>query len=228
MTEWQEWKLLTSQRNDVLEIVKTTRLEPGSFVWKEVKSQATTGIIVSLLIYSGTEYFFLFDLTSGSHYAHFSPGAERRFDTQHPRTWILQLECVRTWLTYLEREVNAPDLWADLDRYRPPVSAETGFSLPNDPFSYTQVERIQTAILEIRKLLLGQAKTEAHRQLVESKLDYLVEAAKRQGRSDWFHTSIGVLVTLASALALAPDQSQQIWYVLKQALGGVIQLLSGK
>jgi hypothetical protein len=61
--------------------------------------------------------------------------------------------------------------------------------------------------------------------LIGEKLDYLLAAAKRQGRKDWLHTSIGVIFTLATALAFSPEQAKTIWNILKVALSGIIQLL---
>jgi hypothetical protein len=136
------------------------------------------------------------------------------------------MEDIRNWLTYLKREINEPDLWEQLAAYQLSKSDQLDINQSNDPFMENQVEQITQGILRIR----GYLKTEFNfneQQLneVSEKLDYLTEAARRQGRKDWFHTAIGVIFSLAVSLALSPEQAKNIWGILRDSLSGVIKLL---
>jgi hypothetical protein len=66
---------------------------------------------------------------------------------------------------------------------------------------------------------------EAQNQTINEKLDYLIDAAKRQGRKDWLHTCIGVFVGLAANLALQPDQANHMWHIIKSAISGIVHFL---
>ncbi len=65
-----------------------------------------------------------------------------------------------------------------------------------------------------------------HLKTIDQKLDYLTEAAERQGRKDWYHTAIGVLITFGSALGLDQTQDKKLWSLFKETISGVIRLLS--
>ena len=56
-------------------------------------------------------------------------------------------------------------------------------------------------------------------------LTHLVAAAKRQGRRDWLHTCIGVIVTIATAVGLAPNEVRAIWAIVKTSLSGIVPLI---
>ncbi len=60
---------------------------------------------------------------------------------------------------------------------------------------------------------------------MNQKLLYLVEGAKRQGRVDWFHTCLGVLMGLSIDLAFNDDQRQTVFNLLKTAVTGAIKFL---
>ncbi len=91
-----------------------------------------------------------------------------------------------------------------------------------------QFEQIQTGITQIKQFLLTNTQASNDQKqidLINLKMDYLINAAKRQGRIDWLHTCVGVIVTLSTSLALAPEQTKAIWAILKEALIGIVLLL---
>jgi hypothetical protein len=226
-----KYTLLRSQRNSVLDLVKGSELDPFNFSWLEAPSRYArnaAGVTeeVSRLCYNDTEFYFQFDFKNGMHYAIFSPGQDALFAEHYPGNWENQFNCVEKWLTYLKREIHQPDLWSELAKYQLPPGEQIGKEIENEPFTAQQVDQIAESLKKIREYL----ETEFHldvqqRALVNEKLDYLMEASKRQGRKDWLHTSVGVIFTLATGLALAPEQTKALWGILKVALSGVVQLL---
>jgi hypothetical protein len=187
-------------------------------------SKRTGGFSVSRLNYLGTEFFFEFDLNQGLHYCTYSPGSEKALDQAYPGPWDQQLNYVRMWLQFLERELHAPDLWAEVAKYQ--ITATAGDNRDNEPFTAQQVEQIVMGLNRVRAYIqTNVSPTPDQLRLVNEKLDYLVDAAKRQGRRDWLHTSIGVFVTLATSLGLSPDALNTIWGFLRESISGVMQLI---
>ena len=225
--------LLRSQRNDVLQMIRESGLDPFNFEWFKVRSSRSidrlgNGDVISKLKYSGSDYYFLFDFANDLHYCEFSPGEQTLVQREFPGSWSAQKASLSRWLAYLEREVREPDLWDHLAAYNIAESDRLSPSVLNAPFSLRELEQIIAAIDQVRSYLASEF-TLAPEQTagLNEKLDYLVDAAKRQGRRDWFHTAIGVILTLAVSLALSPDQARKVWGILRTGLSGVLQLLPG-
>ncbi len=226
-----QYILLTSQRNEILELIKETKLDPFNFKWTEVLSKFTTDdssvpVTVSQILYQGTSFYFTFDLNTRQHYTFYSPAEDKLHDSEFPGSWEGQLQYFRKWLHYLQREVGQPDMWEELAKYQLPPGAELTPNAGNEPFTLPQVEQIVSGINKVRESLMNEfGDGEEEQNLINEKLDYLIDAAKRQGRKDWFHTCIGVLFGLATALAMSPEQTKHLWSLLKNAITGVLRFL---
>ena len=117
-------------------------------------------------------------------------------------------------------------MWDELVKYQLPPGEQISRGIGNEPFTAQQVDQIAESLKKIREYLELELDLDVQQKtLVNEKLDYLLEASKRQGRKDWLHTSIGVIFTLAIALAFSPEQARTIWNILKVAVSGIIQLL---
>ena len=230
MIEMVDYNLMRSQKNEVLELIKATTLDPYNFNWSTEHStlsdESEMPLIVSKLSYNNSPFYFIFDLHKKKHYSFFSPGHDKLHDQQYPGNWDNQLYYVQKWLTYLEREVSQPDLWEELEKYRMSYDGKISSDSGNAPFTIPQFNQLVEGIENIRGYLLGEFKDSLKaEEMINQKLDYLVGASKRQGREDWFHTCIGVFVGIATALAMSPEQSKHIWSLLKDAVSGILRLL---
>ena len=220
-----KYKLLKSQRNKVLQLIKSRGLDPFNFHWSTTESANEHEILVPLLDYEKGEYYFQFDTLNEKNYSAFSPGENGIDQTQFPGNWDHQLRNVATWLDCLKREIDEPDLWSDIEKYRIEEDQEALARIVNEPFTVNQADQIQLGILKMRSYLEEFTKSnESQALLVNEQLDYLAEAAKRQGKRDWLHTSIGVIMSISVSLALAPNQAKDLWNILKTTLGGILQL----
>jgi hypothetical protein len=223
------YTLLRSQKNAILELVKRSELDPFNFSWSEELSKFSWGgnrPEVSCLSYNDTEFYFLFDFLKGENYAIFSPGADKLVEKAYPGNWESQLSYVKKWLTCLKREIQQPDLWVELAKYKLAPGEQISREIENEPFTAQQVDQIAESLNKIREYLEANFNLDMQQKtLMNEKLNYLLEASKRQGRKDWLHTSIGVIFTIATGLALAPEQAKVIWNILKVAVSGITQLI---
>ena len=222
--------LMKSQKNEILELIKQTSLDPFNFRWSDENSQMSDEngmlLIVSKLSYDNSPYYFLFDLHKNSHHSFYSPGESKLHEQQYPGGWDHQIGYVEKWLKNLGREVSQPDLWDDLSKQKIAYDQKIHPEMTNEPFSVSQAEQITKGIENIRKYLLEEFENDSDsRNLINEKLDYLIDASKRQGRTDWFHTCIGVFAGIATALAMSPDQTKNMWALLKSTITGILRLL---
>lgn len=225
-----EYTLMTSQRNEILELIKQTSLDPFNFRWTEANSQLSEQnllpLTVSKLSYDNSPYYFLFDLYENQHYSFYSPGQSKLHEQAQPGIWNGQIVYVKNWLKYLEREVNQPDLWDDLIKQKMLYDQKISPDTANEPFSVSQAGQIAKGIENIRKYLIDEFQDDSDsKELINEKLDYLIDASKRQGRKDWFHTGIGIFMSITTALAMSPDQTKNMLALFKSAITGILRLL---
>ncbi len=222
--------LMRSQKNEILEWIKETSLDPFNFTWSDeiskLSSQNGLPLAVSKLSYDNSPYYFIFDLHKERHYCFYSPGENKLHEQQYPGAWNLQVGYFNKWLKNLEREISQPDLWDNLVKQKIAYDQKVHPEVTNEPFSVSQADQIANGLENIRKYLLAEFENDTDsKKLINEKLDYLTDASKRQGRTDWFHTCIGVFVGIATALAMSPEQTKNMWELLKNAISGILRLL---
>lgn len=222
-------RLMQSQRNDVFNLIKYYELNPLDFVWNEENSERSNDgrykDLIDRIAYTGTDFYFLFDFKSGIHYSAYSPGADTLHQEEYPGSWREQSRVVGKWLSNLRREVNQSDLWSQFSEYRAALEDKLSPEVGNEPFTFRQFQDISNGVEQIKQYLRKNVSDPDHIKLIDEKLDYLIEAAKRQGRTDWVHTAIGVIFSLAISISLSPAQAKDVWNILKNSISGIIKFL---
>jgi hypothetical protein len=228
-----EFLLRRAWKNDIFEYVSKNGLNPLDFQWFEEETDfQESHYTVSVLRHKGSNYFFKFDREQNRGFCcKFSPGElelveEMAYLVEDMEHWEWEdvLHEFEPWLLRLKKEI-APDLWEQLTEYAPDETLIGKAEISNVLFSYPEVENI---IGSLDKL---QAQIEKHFNLrgeqlsfVKREIDYLKDAAKRQGRKDWMHTAIGVIITIAVGLALSPEKTKLLWDLLKSCFANLLQL----
>lgn len=123
--------LLKSQKNQVFKILQEAGLEPANFSWVETTSVWGSDILISRLNYRGGHFYFKFDFSFSrwvdgfipkTHHCEFSPGDGLPISDEYPDNRQLQKGYVHKWADYLKREIEAPDLWAEMEKYKTSIS----------------------------------------------------------------------------------------------------------
>jgi hypothetical protein len=197
-------ELLRSQRNDVLRAIEFVGMSPDAFEWTTTYSRHLIDDLMgfqripALQFRDDRKYFFAFDERRGSAACHFSPGKESVVEEQFPGSWDYQKHYVVQWLSYLAREVQAPDLWEELCQL--PVGESKGI-VPAEKELLTASERqaVLEAVERVRGLLEGRRDLEvAERTAMVAVLGRVAEAAERSNRGQF---AMIVWGAIASALA---------------------------
>jgi len=225
----QKQVLLKTQKNEIFQILLDADLEPANFSWTEEPSITCHDLIVSKLKYRDGHFYFQFDFSRNklNRYCEFSPGEERAVEGEGiENSWLLQKNKVQEWAHLLKKEIDTPDLWQEIQKYQATFSLAPPAQLLNEPIPAYEAEKISNALQSLASQIEQQFElTNQQSKFVNSKLDYLAEAAKRQGHLDWIHTCIGVLITIAMALGMAPAQANRFWQLAKELLGQFIHLI---
>ena len=227
----RDYLLLTTQKNTILECIRDAGLVPLNFELVEENTehahQGEKVFLVSVFRYLNSDFYFKFERDTFDKYYYKSHPSIRYIDDalkSKKYDWEYALSHFREWLSRL-KEQEVPDLWEQLKTYTPDEVDMGKGEIPNVKFSYIEVENIIQSLdkleIQIEKnfSLQGDQST-----FISKQIDYLKEAAKRQGRKDWMHTSIGVMITIAMGLALSPDKTKILWDLVKVCFSMILPL----
>lgn len=232
----EQYTLLKTQKNEVFLMLEATDLEPADFSWTSVESKLHSKLLVPRLNYRDTRFYFQFDLGGkrGSsfgdeekHYCEFSPGNSVPIVHHFPGSWIGQMGRVVQWLGNLKKQIEAPDFWAEMEKYKVSFSLVLSEPILNEPIPAGEAEKIIEKLSLLADKIEEQFElTNEQNQFVRGKLKYLADAVKRQKSVDFVYNVIGVSVTIAIGLTLAPERAKELWELMKSLMSGFIHLIS--
>lgn len=212
--------LLKSQANQLLEELKNMGWNPSEFKWEDtISPNFGANNKVSQLVHSQSGYYFVFDNIGGSFYSAWSPASETENGRVQVGSWINQLVYFKTWLNYLRREVESPDLWSSISQEAKIIEAASSDN-SNTPFTPEEKVYVLAGINEIKQYLLT-----AHRldpELVESRLNYLSEASNRIGRKDWINLLLSVLIGIVIQAALPQEAIRELFRFVGTVLNQIL------
>ena len=232
----ETYTLLKSQKNEVFKILQEVGLEPAHFSWADIDLMPSVDRVVPRLNYLDGKYYFQFQRDTGKSdlqfqrntgiACKFTPGQERTVQCGKATSWGDLRRHVKFWSTYLKREIEATDFWAEMEKYRISVSLALPEQVRNESIPAYEAEEIANKLQALADKIdeLFELNTDQN-QFVRSKLNYLAEAAKRQRSMDLVYTSIGVFGTIAMGLALTPGKTRELWQLMKSLIEPFLHLI---
>lgn len=229
-----KYLLPTSQRNQVLKSIERQGLDPAAFKWTE-KARSVNDPprghgegLVSVLLHSSTGYSFTFDLRHTAPLVEFVPGSKNLKRVEPCKSLPEAMDHVLEWLSALKKEVDAPNLWAEIVQASRIIEAAD--AAEDKPFSPKQKQHLIADVDEIRRLLIEQHELTGERlKLVESEIDYLKGAVDRLSQRDWGMVVFTTFVNIAIKLGLDPegagDLLQLVGSKLTQVVDGITKFL---
>ena len=221
--------IMKSQKNQIFQLIKDTKLNPSEFEWIECNSEMVPDLRVSKLIHRPTGFYCMFDLRSISLWTEYSPGHEATIERKESYSWGSQLVHVQIWLVSLSRELKAPDLWGAISQETKLAEAASSPDMTNEPFTLEEQKYISTQLSEIKKYLIEtQSLSRKHAEFVGKRFDYLEKAGKRLGRQDWITALIGILFTIVVQIGLDSNAARELFRFvadnLRQLLRAILSL----
>lgn len=226
--------LLTSQRNQIFTALQSKGLNPEEFTFYEEDStahlnhrSAQYGCRISVGSFTVSGSMGALEIYTVPYRVICSPGSEQLQEKRYFRSWSEVINSFNNWLTRLTFELQTPDLWAtflsDTELIRWADDKD------NEPFTVEEQVQVKKALNEIKSYLIKTHDLSGIRlEKIEKQLSYLEESATRMGRKDWLHVSIGVLVNIATSVALGGDGTRELFQfagqIFKQLLGTVLYL----
>lgn len=214
-------KLLPSQAAEVFFMLSNSGLNPTEFSWQEVPSAYAEKLPAQKLVHGPSGFYFLFDRREGYEFpfrSRCSPGKDTIIMSTESSSWANQKETVKQWVSYLKREVETPDVWGQVLQEANAFGDDS--EATNTLFTADEKRSIVAAINEIRQYLLTAHKLDP--ELVESRLEYLLEASNRLGRKDWKAVLMSVVMSMGMDAAISSDSMREIVRFVITALGQIM------
>jgi hypothetical protein len=134
--------------------------------------------------------------------------------------WPTVGERVERWARDVKRDVDTPDLLAELQREREILTVTRYEEVGNTPFSSEELAEIAEQLQQIKEYVsTAYALSEAQMLHLEAKLDDIAAAAGRMGRKDWALWVSGALLGVFVQGILPPDVVQHIFTMTVHCLG---------
>jgi hypothetical protein len=135
-------------------------------------------------------------------------------------SWQASTTRVGTWLQEVKRDLEKPDLWAELRREVQLLGVGSNEVTENTLFTQDEQKQIAEQLRGLAKHVSDASSlSEAQKQILKEKIDYLVDGSRRLGRKDWLNTFIGVTLGYLLSTALPPDVARGIFSTCLQTIG---------
>jgi hypothetical protein len=135
-------------------------------------------------------------------------------------SWQSLTTRVSRWLNEVKRDLETPDLWAELRREVHLLAVGSNEVTENTLFTQDEQKQIAEQLRGLAKHVSDASSlSEAQKQILNEKIDYLVDGSRRLGRKDWLNIFIGVTLSYLLSTALPPDVARGIFSTCLRAIG---------
>jgi hypothetical protein len=213
--------LLRTQKNEVFAWIERAGFDPRAF---EVGTSEWGSIECTRFAYRNSPYFF--DVSTARHVytLRYSPGLSQVVDHVLHLDGFDEIEGpFLAWLSFLRREVEAPDLWA-MVHANAMLFLVGEVDVDNEPFTGAEVIQITDSVDRARIYLRESGVGTDVQRDADEKFDYLVERLGFLGRRDWAGVAFTTLAGIAIDAAFDPDRARQLFEII---VSSVRQLLAG-
>ncbi|EHH0795774.1 hypothetical protein J7I09_004243 [Vibrio vulnificus] len=226
--------MLKKHKNGFLQIIEESGFHVNQFraVEKEVDNnpgfilQFVNSPLAFLTRTNATDYF-----EHDYRYVQFAPSYPKS-EYKPANHWCLiddVYEGFKHWLEkhvqgYLE-EIDIPDLWSQIDRQNLFVD-DPMINRSDKGFDKAEKERVVLAIEQFKRLIEVEYKpTEEQLEVINDRLDYLIESVDRLNKVDWQGVAISALMSISIALSLDTSKGRELFNLFKSAFTSAIEFI---
>lgn len=207
--------LLRSQLNELVRLALHAGIGSGALNFSEDLSKSSFNVGLPFRIWiQDMNLFFTIGYSEGqrAYSVEFFPSGIPRSAFALRYKWSQVTGDFSTWLERIQKELAEPDPWllrrqGNILLGEIPLDKEVG-----EAFEQHELRRLHEFTQALRQFLISEVTPSAEQlRLIEERLHYLEESAKRQNKKDWAHTAIGTIVTIAVGLAMSPEQAHKLF-----------------
>jgi hypothetical protein len=186
----QKW-----QTNKIFEAIQSVGLNPNEFEFKHSDTEA-------LLKHKWSKSYIAIGWNAGHYVGRFmvGDGYDWPYDAYSSQSLM---ERFSRWVEDVKRDLDTPDLWAELQRDAQLLGGVSDEASENTPFTAEEQKDIEERLRKVEAHVKGTySLSEPEMEGLHRKIDYLVGAAGRFGRIDWLNICVGALFGYILAVGL--------------------------
>jgi hypothetical protein len=205
--QFQKW-----QKNQLFEAIQGAGLDPREFEFEDGDAEVR-------LKHKWSDSCFIFGGDAGHYVGRCVVGDGPDWPYQI-YSWQTLVPRVKRWLEEVKHDLETPDLWAELKREGGLLGAGSDEISKNTPFTPDEQKEIAGRLQEIAERV-GRTYSLSVEQtrVLNAKIDYLIDAAGRLGRTDWRGVFVGVMLTFVLASAFPPESVSKFLLTVLRAIG---------
>lgn len=212
----ENFRLLRAQKNDIFKILEQAGLNPSDFRWGEVTVHGEirlwhdqSGYFIEFSYWKKQECYFITC----------SPSKQLAEQSFQLNIWDAVLNVVKIWALCLKKEIDTPDLWAQMEKYTAYLSVPPTEDLPDEPISAVDATEIEDRLWLFADKVEKQFNlAEGERKVLRHQMGVLIGIAKRSSKKAFLYSAFGVIAGIAMSLAMSPEQAKALWQLLHDTL----------
>lgn len=213
-------RLLLSQRNEIFRLIQQAGMDTREFEWTAPDPRG-----IERIQHGSSGYAFAFSATELGQYIDYSPGPIDVRVHEEIIHWSQVPDHVRIWLQSLKRELDEPDLWAELEREKELLGGGDGEQVENTAFTLAEQQQIAAQLSEAQDYVRQtQELSPEQMHALEARIDYLIDAAARLPRLDWRNALVGTLIAYTLEVAVPPEVVRDLLGMIFRGLGQLFGL----
>jgi hypothetical protein len=205
----QKWK-----KNKIFEAIQGVGLDPREFEFKESDAEVR-------LKHKWSTSYFIFGGDAGDYVGRYVVGDDPEWPYQ-VYSWEALITRVSDWLGAVKRDLDTPDLWAQLKGEAELLGGASIGANENSPFTPEEQKHIERRLQELKaRVTRTYSLSEPEMEILNAKIDYVVDAATRLGRIDWRNAVVGAILGYIITAGLPPESARSIFQILSALLKGL-------
>jgi hypothetical protein len=204
--------LQKEEKNDIIAAIRAVGLDPREFDLDECVTEVR-------VTNKRSEWSFIVGGRPGHYVGRytFAEGMDRPYEDFR---WDAVMSHVNRWLQLVKRDLDTPDLWAELRREAELLGGGSNNVIANTLFTSEEQKEISQRLNKLSKDVSNAISlSKAQKQILNEKIDYLIDGSRRLGRKDWLNAFIGVTLGYLLSTALPPDVARDIFSTCLRAIG---------
>lgn len=222
-------------KNEIFNFLNSIKLGKENF---DIEEYVEKNILKTIIVYKETPFEFKirtsptsFDLFDYQ-FVTFSPTYETTplYPQSGWTNFVEVFESLENWVNnhvaeYIE-ELQIPDLWSEYKKGNTTLRFNEIDFENQEIFNFEEKEQIRMAINELKLLIHKNIETsEEEQQLVNNRLDYLIEAMNRLNKFDWKSVALSTTMSISIALSLDTIKGQILFDLFKNVFSIIPILL---
>jgi hypothetical protein len=201
--------------NQIFKAIQNAGLNPKEFDLEDADPKVR-------LKHKWSKSYFIFGSDGAKYLGSYAAGDDPDWPYE-VYSWETLMKRISRWLEEVKRDLETPDLWGELQREAELLGIASDEAARNTPFTADEQKEIVGKLQELEEYVrITYSLSSEQMRILDAKINYLIDALGRLGRTDWRGVFVGTIVSYVLTVAIPPESARSIFMTfmeLFQAIG---------